>query len=664
MNPTVIKSLAFALMAAAGLASRAPQPPTFNRHIAPIVFKHCAACHHPGGAGPFSLTAYADVQKRASQIVEVTRNRYMPPWLPDAGDHEFIGEQRLSEGELRLLERWVEAGAPEGEASERPVAPRFNAGWQLGLPDMILRMDEAFTVPAEGIDVFRNFVLPVPLRATRFVKAIEILPGNKRLVHHANVLVDRSGAARQLDARDPGAGFGGMEVAIEADRFDPDSHFLFWKPGSAPVVEADGMAWRCDPGTDLVLNMHLQPSGKPERIRAEIGLYFSDQPQTIFPMLLQLEHDGAIDIPPGKADFLVTDEFKLPVDVDLLGVYPHAHYLGKDLQGTARLPDGTTRQLIHIARWDLNWQGVYQYRRPVFLPRGTVLSMRYLYDNSAGNPRNPHSPPRRVRAGNRSSEEMGHLWLQVLPRTPNANGRDARVLLQEAAMRRRLEKYPADFAAHFNLGAALQMAGRDAEAIAHYQNALRVRPGHAAAHTNLAVSLHITGKTAEAIAQYRQAIRLDAAYAPARYNLANLLLARGAIAEATAHLREVLRLQPDDAGALNSLGSAFGMQGKPGEAAAQFNHSLRVNPDDPDVHLNLASVLQQLNRPAEAIAHLEQALRLHPANADAHNELGALLANQGRLAAAIPHFEQALRLDPNHAGARENLRRARAMLRR
>jgi tetratricopeptide (TPR) repeat protein len=638
------------------------EPPTFNKQIAPIIYEYCAACHHAGGAAPFSLMTFADVRKHARLIADVTASRYMPPWLPDAGYAEFSDERRLNDEQIKLIRQWVDAGTPEGDAKELPPAPQFNESWQLGKPDLIVRMNESFVVPAEGADVFRNFVLPIPVAATKYVKAIEILPGNKRVVHHANILIDRTGSARQLDAQDPEPGFGGMEVSVEAESFDPDSHFLFWKPGSTPAVEPDGMAWRCDPGTDLVLNMHLQPTGKPERIQAEIGLYFTDKPQTIFPMLLQLEHDGAIDIPPGAKEFVISDELKLPVDVDVLGVYPHAHYLGKDLQGFATLPDGTKKWLVRITRWDLNWQGVYKLRQPIFLPQGSVLQMRYSYDNSADNPRNPHHPPQRVRAGNRSSEEMGHLWVQVLPRLPQADGKDARVALQEALMRRRLQKYPADFTAHFNLGAALQLEGRNAEAIANFQKALQARPNHPAALTNLAVALQVAGRTAEAINYYRQALRANPDYASARYNLANLLLAKGDVAEAITHLRESLRLRPDDAGAHNSLGSALAMQNNLTEAATHFAESVRLNPDNADAQGNFAAVLAALNKPNEAISHYEQALRLNPNNADAHNELGALLAGQGKLKAAVPHFEQAVKLDPNNAAARENLKRAQAMI--
>ncbi|HEU0177446.1 MAG TPA: hypothetical protein VFV58_24550, partial [Blastocatellia bacterium] len=430
-------------------AGRLSQQITFNKQIAPILFANCAACHHEGGAGPFGLIEYQEVKKRARQIVTVTGSRYMPPWLPEPGYGEFADARRLSDEQIETIRQWVEQGMIEGDKSDLPPAPRFDEAWQLGQPDMIVEMPQPYTLPAGTTDIFRNFVIPLPITKTRYVKAVELLPGDKKIFHHANILIDRTGGSRRRDEQDPEVGFGGMDVAIESESFDPDSHFLFWKPGSAPWVEPDGMAWPATPGTDLVLNLHMQPSGKPETIKARIGLYFTDRAPSKFPMLLQLEHDGAIDIPPGKKDFVITDEFTLPVDVDALAVYPHAHYTGKDLQGWARLPDGTKKPLVWIKDWNLNWQAVYRYERPVFLPAGTMISMRFTYDNSAANPRNPNSPPKRILTGDKATDEMGHLWLQVLPRSKE----DVRMVLQEALMRQRLKKYPSDFIAHFNLGA-------------------------------------------------------------------------------------------------------------------------------------------------------------------------------------------------------------------
>jgi mono/diheme cytochrome c family protein len=312
---------------------------TFNKDVAPIIFRSCATCHRPGEAGPFPLLTYADGKKHARQIVAVTHSRFMPPWLPAPGELKFAGEMRLSDHELALIQQWVEQGTLEGNPADLPAQPQFVSGWQLGKPDLIVRAQKPFRLPATGTDTYWNFILPIPVQQTRWVKAVEILPGDKRLVHHANILVDRMRSARAKE-KEPGTGFGGMDLRIESEAFDPDSHFLFWKPGTVPTVEPDGMALRIDPGNDLVLNTHLQPSGKPELIQPTIGLYFTDKPATLYPMLLEMENDAALKIPPGVGDFLVSDDFTLPIDVDLLAIYPHAHYLGRDLQATATLPGG------------------------------------------------------------------------------------------------------------------------------------------------------------------------------------------------------------------------------------------------------------------------------------------------------------------------------------
>ena len=241
-----------------------------------------------------------------------------------------------------------------------------------------------------------------------------------------------------------------MDLEIASDRFEPDSHFLFWKPGTPAEATSDPIPWAIEPGTDLILNLHLRTSGKPEQVRPSLGLYFTDRAPTRFPMLLQLEHDGALDIPAGAASFTVTDELELPVAVQVLAVYPHAHYVAREVQALARRPDGSTEWLVHIADWNLDWQAVYELATPLSLPRGTVISMRWTYDNSARNERNPHNPPQRVTAGNRASDEMSHLWVQVLPER-----REDLPLLQEALMRARLRKYPGDFVANANLGALL-----------------------------------------------------------------------------------------------------------------------------------------------------------------------------------------------------------------
>jgi Flp pilus assembly protein TadD len=612
-------------------ASLTAAPVTFNHDIAPILWKHCAGCHHAGGIGPFPLLTYEDARKHASQISAVTARRYMPPWPPEHGYGEFADDRSLSTAQINVIAEWVKQGAREGR--ETPSSPpHFSSEWQMGKPDLILRMPKPFLLPAGGTDVFRNFVIRTGLTQTRYVKGLELRLDNTRVVHHANVVLDHTGSLSSRDGEDGRPGFPGMDVITEpaANSFDPDSHFLFWKPGTVLRTEPDDMSWRLDPGTNLIVNLHLQPTGKPESVQAEVGVYFAASPPTRFPMLIQLEHDGAIDIPPGSRDFAVTDSLTLPIDVDVLAIYPHAHYLGKTVEAWAILPGGTRRWLIRIPDWDINWQAVYDYRLPVPLPKGTKIAMRITYDNSASNPRNPHHPPVRVKTGDRSEDEMGHVWLQVLPQKSTSSDADPRLALQEAVMRRRLEKYPADFVAHYNLGALLQFEGKLPEAIGLYQEALAVEPRNATARNSLGAALLVEDRLPEAIQQFRQALELDPNYINARYNLAR------------------------------ALAASHDLEG----AATEYTAYLKAQPDDANAQAGLASVLFLQRKYAEALDHMRQAVRLNPNDADLEANLGTVLAMTGDLRSAIRAFEQALRIDPSHQAARANLQRAQAQLAR
>jgi Tfp pilus assembly protein PilF len=385
-----------------------------------------------------------------------------------------------------------------------------------------------------------------------------------------------------------------MEIRIESELFDPDSHFLFWKPGTVPYVEPDGMALRLDRGTDLVLNTHLQPSGKPEVIQPSIGIYFTDKPATEHPMLLQLECDSQLDIPPGNANFVVHDEFTLPIDVDVLAIYPHAHYLGKELEATATLPDGTTETLIDIKHWDLNWQAVYRYEEPAPLPKGTVISMRYVYDNSEQNTANPNHPPKRVKGGNRSSDEMAHLWLQVLPKSVPGSDRDPRMVLQEALAQHHVERDPNDFESHYNLGAMLQQRGDMQGAEAQYQAALQLRPGDAVVNNALGAALLASGDSEDAVAHLAASLKARPDYFDAHYNLGSAMAAQGNFSGAAEQFRDAVRLNPQDADAEANLGSALAQMGELAEAKKHFERALQLKPDHSLAKENLQLVEQML----------------------------------------------------------------------
>jgi len=617
-----MKPLALFLAAGAGLMAATPAAVTFNRQIAPLIYGNCAPCHRPGEAAPFSLLSYRDVRSHANQIADVTKSRFMPPWLPEYGYGDFLDERRLSEAQIQLIQQWVKQGAPEGSA-KAPPPPHFGNEWQLGTPDLVLRAAQPYQLPSGGAEVFWNFILPVPITTTRWVRAIEVRPGNPRVFHHANVILDRSQSSRRHEAA-PGAGFPGMDLSVEEETFDPDGHFLSWKPGSEPVVEPEGMAWRAEPGMDLILNVHLRPTGKAENINPMIGLYFTDKPQSKFPMLLQLEHDGSIDIPPGEKDFTVTDEFRCPMDLHVLAVYPHAHYLGKLMEGYATLPDGKRQWLVRIPDWDLSWQGVYRLKAPLTLPRGTLISMRYQYDNSTANPRNPHNPPQRVKAGNQAMDEMGHLWLQVLP----AGEGDQRAELQLAMVQQRLEKYPDDFSANYTMGDLLLTQGNAKDAVKFFATAAKTQPGSAVAATELGTALFSSGQLAEAEDSLKRAIALDPGYIDARFNLASVEGAKSEWEAAANDFKQVLAARPENAKALQHLGEVLVYWGDELGRAGQHR---------------------------EALLRYREALDLRPNDAHLHGQIGMELAAMARLDEAQVEFERSLRIDPKSEPARQGM---------
>ena len=599
---------------------------TFARDIAPIVYKNCAPCHRPGESAPFPLLSYEDARRHASQISGVTKRRFMPPWLPEPGHLQFEEERRLTSREIQLIQQWVAQGAPEGPPKHVPPSPHFTSEWQLGKPDLILHVQKPYHLPADSSEIFWNFILPVPISMTRWVRAMEVRPGNPLVFHHANVILDRSGSAKRQE-KIVGVGFPGMDLSVEESTFDPDGHFLSWKPGSAPVVEPQGMAWRAEPGMDLVLNVHLRPTGKAETIDPEIGLYFTDEPQTKFPMLVQLEHDGAIDIPPGDKDFLVSDNFKCPLDLDLLAIYPHAHYLATLMEGYATLPDGSRKWIVRIPDWDLNWQGVYRLKEPLFLPKGTVVSMRYHYDNSVDNVRNPNSPPKEVRGGIRSTDEMGHLWLQVLPTAPG----DQRETLQAALAEERIQKYPQDFSANYNMGDLMLSKGNAAAAANYFAVAARANPDSVVAATELGIAIYTQGKIAEAAGQFAKALAIDAKYTDARFDLASTQAESGDLEGSVKNFREVLAERPDYPKAADHLGDvlfALGDQlakaGDNSRAIAAYRDALVYRTNDVELRTSLGAALARSGKRAEARQELQSALQLNPNFEPAQKILAAL----------------------------------------
>lgn len=526
---------------------------TFNRDLAPILFQHCAPCHRPGQAGPFSLLSYADALKHASEIAKVTKKRYMPPWLPEPGFGEFLDERRLSSEQIELIQKWVNRKTPEGDPADLPPLPRFADGWQLGEPDLVVQMPQSYKLAPEGNDIYRNFVIPAPGRETRYVRALEFRPNNKS-VHHVRILLDSTRQSRRLDEQDEEPGFPGMNVPAQF----PSGHMLTWTPGRAPRQEPEGMPWVLDRDADVVLQIHMQRTGKTESIQPVVGLFFTNRPPARTPYRIGLLSE-LIDIPAGKNNYLVERSMELSVDVDVLAVLPHLHYLGKRIEGFATLPNGKTQWLLLIKDWDFNWQSEYRCKQPVFLPKGSRLTMRYTYDNSAENARNPNHPPRRVVFGPQSTDEMGELWLQVLPRQPS----DLPALqtmhrmwgFQETAAyyQRQLLANPNDVSAHFGLGKVLGPLGRTDQSKAHFQAAIQLDPNHAEAHYYLGLILLTEKQLPEARLEFQTTLRLSSSYHRAYDGLGLVCLAEAKTDEAEMHFQAALRLNPDDPAAKDNL---------------------------------------------------------------------------------------------------------------
>ncbi len=613
---TLAAALLPALLVAAGAGAHAQQlpraPVTFNRDVAPILHQHCAPCHHAGGSAPFSLLTFADARQRARLLVSVVEDRLMPPWQPDGEAGPYVGERRLSPAQVTTLARWVADGLLEGATGDMPTVPSFPDGWQLGTPDVVVGMPEVFTVPADGPDVFRNFVLPIAGERRRLVRAIEFRPGNARVLHHARLLLDDSGDMRRLDDRDPGPGFGGMDAP--GARF-PDGHFLGWAPGTRPAV--DDYAWPLEPGNDLVIQMHLKPTGREERVQASVGVYFTDTPPAMTPVMLRLG-SKTIDIGPGDAAYDVVDRFELPADVTVLSLYPHAHYLAKSMRVDARVPGGRRVPLLSIPEWDFNWQDAYTLARPQSLPRGAVIEMRYRYDNSAANPRNPASPPVRVRFGPGTRDEMGELLVQVVPRTvagyaPLRAAISRKTLLADVAgEEKRIADVPGDASTRNALGVAYVQLGRVAEAVVQFEAALRVDPELSMAHYNLGVIAMGQQRVPEAIARFEQALALRPDYIEARNNLGIVLEAAGRPAEAEVQYRAALGARPSHAAARNNLGRVLLARGAVFEAMEEFSAVLRGRPDSADAQYNLGRALMAQGRVVEAVQQWRGAVALRP----------------------------------------------------
>jgi hypothetical protein len=431
--------------------------PTFTKDVAPIVFNKCANCHRPGEVAPMPLTSYAEVRPWSKAIREEVVERTMPPWFadPKTSTAHFSNDRRLSEQEIKTITAWVDAGAPKGDDKDLPKMPSYTPGWTFGEPDLVIEMPIDFEVPAEGELPMQNFYVPVPFSEERWVEKVELRPGNPAVVHHsiANVVrlpegakivngravsAGSSAALNSQSARETGGLSEGVtrEVAQSQDSFTRSGAFKLvgQAPGKGFEKHHPGTAKRILPGMYIQFNMHYQPSGRVEKDRSRLGLWFAKQPpkyevltkgvtDNVFIEGKELAETRMVNgkevkvrgrlpnIPPHAENWEISAETPIKEDITLYAFAPHMHLRGKDIKYTLIWPDGRKQVLLNVPKFDFNWQLHYELKEPMKIPAGSKLHAVAHYDNSIKNRYNP-APDKEVFWSEQSWDEMFIPWFE------------------------------------------------------------------------------------------------------------------------------------------------------------------------------------------------------------------------------------------------------------
>ena len=409
---------------APGESGSALEQVSYTRHVAPLLEANCVECHRRGGIAPFSLEEFETAKRWHRMIAYMTGEGLMPPWRAEPGFGEFRDARRLSDHQIALLEVWSRGGASIGDPDDTmPESPRSRSKWRLGEPDLVLAMAEPFEVPAAGDDIYRYFVIPTGFTEDKVVVALDFSPGDPKVVHHSNYLLDFGGRARGEDLKDDEPGFSvfGTGGFLDYNAWGIGG----WTPGADPFVLDKGQGMWLPRGGDLVLEVHYHLNGKATADRSEVAFYFAKEPVSEYV-------DGVVigtqdlRIPPGEENYWRHFSMNVPSGMKLTDVTPHMHFLGREFISIATLPDGSERPLIRIADWDFRWQNTFTYREPVHLPAGSRIDAWVRYDNSAENPRNPALEPRAVTWGWETTDEMSELWIGFIPDSPSERERIVR----------------------------------------------------------------------------------------------------------------------------------------------------------------------------------------------------------------------------------------------
>ena len=502
--------------------------------------------------------------------------------------------------------------------SDPGSSTQWTLDWQLGEPDLIVKLSAPYSLPLEESDVFRSFVIPNVTASDRYVRALEFKLDNPGVVHHAEFKLDETDASWRLENKAPGSGYGGMEN--KTARY-PDGHFLNWVPGKRASELPENLAWRLPAQADLVVQLHMMPSGFEEVIDPQIGLYFADQPPGPSPEMLWLGSRW-LPIEAGDSDFTTRDSYELPSDVEVMSVLPHCHFICSSIRAWASLPDGSERRLVTIEEWNFYRQEEFHFERPLILPRGTIVTVEFSYDNSADNLRNPNNPPLDIEFGPLSSNEMADLWIQVISRSDiesMALRRSTARHLQKKIIEQQINLFELepDFTGLLQLAADYRRIGRLPEALAKLQQALRLAPENATVLESLAITLTDMGRNNEALVYWQGYVQLVPNDSLAHLNLGTALGSSNQVKEALYHLRRATELDPSFGPTFYRLGRAQSYLGQFDDALVSFRAAMALDPDEPIVLQSVARLLathpdSNKRRSREALELANRALQFLP----------------------------------------------------
>lgn len=403
-----MKRLLIPLLIATALPA-ASQSPTWADDVACILYSHCTSCHHPGGISgdQVDLTSYTESVAHRDDIAGYVTYRAMPPWPPDENYRRLAHERVLTQDEIDIVAAWAEADGPQGNMANAPSVPVYGSNAELTSPDLTSRMED-YVIPSSTSDIYQCFVLPIDNVEDNYIKRLEVIPGNRQVVHHVLVYQDTSGQAQALDDAEPGAGYPGFGgIGVEGAPL-----IGVWVPGAPVMSTPDGMGIKLLAGADIVIQVHYPQGSEGQLDSTRVNIEFTPPGFTrdlaIAPALYHAPpslQEGLLAIPPNEV-ITFHEQFELPIPATITAIGPHAHLLCSSMKAWAITPDQDSVPLIDIPEWDFHWQGMYEFRNPIYLPLGSMLYGEATYDNTAANEENPNDPPQWVFVGEATTDEM------------------------------------------------------------------------------------------------------------------------------------------------------------------------------------------------------------------------------------------------------------------